>query len=92
MTIEEAEVIFGKRWNDWSPAEWTEFMRTVEEADLRIPLLINKAMEYYTDTSLRKFLTKSVRVFIEESLARIEARNRAEAFLEIVAPWIKDES
>ena len=44
MTIEEAEVVFGKRWNKWTRKEWDEFLEDIEPSQLRIPGILNQVV------------------------------------------------
>ena len=45
--VEEAEVVFGKRWNDWTQAEQKEYVATLAIEDIRVPLNINLAMNHF---------------------------------------------
>lgn len=46
MTIEDAEAIYGKRWNYWSQDEIKQFMSQMEPKDMNTPLLLRWAFEY----------------------------------------------
>jgi len=42
MTIEEAEVIFEKRWNSWTEKEWDEFLDCIIPEQLRLPGILKQ--------------------------------------------------
>jgi hypothetical protein len=63
MKVEDAEQVFGKRWNDWDRRETIEFVQVLEPCDLNIPFTLRLAVEFYFD------LTAESRKYIE-SLCR----------------------
>ena len=67
-TISDAEREYGKRWREWTQAEWDAVLKTVEEEDMTFPLIINKIMEAFMNFRY-EVLTKSVKDFIEKGIA-----------------------
>jgi hypothetical protein len=70
MKIEDGEVVFGKRWNQWTPDEWREFARVLEVTDMGYPIYLNCAMNYIDEvsTEVHDFL---VGHFPQESRERV---------------------
>ena len=47
MKIEEAEAIFGKRWNQWTEEENREFASVLQADELVYPIYLNFGMKYF---------------------------------------------
>lgn len=45
MTIEEAEIIFEKRWNLWTEEEWDEFLECITPEQLGIAGILAKVCD-----------------------------------------------
>lgn len=45
MDIEEGEVIFGKRWNQWTDEEWLEFLGCVTPKQLGVPAILSRVVD-----------------------------------------------
>lgn len=62
MTVDDCEVIFGKRWNLWTHEEKREFARVLEIQDLSYYFYIDIAIEFLADVS------SEVRSFVVDCL------------------------
>lgn len=47
MTVDDAEIMFGKRWNKWSEQETLEFVKALQPENLNIPFTLNLAMGHF---------------------------------------------
>jgi len=71
--IEQNEIKLGKRFREWSQEERFSFASTLEEPDIRLPLLVHFVMEAYT-SGKRDILRPSVLKMIETAIAQKERR------------------
>jgi hypothetical protein len=46
MQIEAGEIIFGKRWDEWTEEEKQEFVSVMEPEDMGYPIYLNLALKY----------------------------------------------
>ena len=46
MTVDDAEVVFGKRWHQWAEDEKREFIRALEPENLRIAYTLQLAINH----------------------------------------------
>ena len=69
MLIEDGELVFGKRWDEWTKAERHEFCSVMEPEDLRSPLYIDWAMQY------TEYLSQETRDYLDELRGNTPRRN-----------------
>jgi len=67
--VEQHEKILGRRWRDWPKEERMAFACTLEEEDIRIPLLVNIAMEAYLG-GMRDLMRPSTVAMIEDVIRK----------------------
>jgi hypothetical protein len=72
--IERHEKLLGKRWREWTQEERIAVACTLEEPELRIPLLINMVMEAYL-AGAKELMRTSTVTMIEKVIAQKENRH-----------------
>jgi len=63
ISLDEAEVIFGKGWSEWSEAEWDEFLVCVVPEQVRIPIIRKKLID--------RIIAQNVSILSEEVQAEM---------------------